>query len=209
MSVDTLLHRAADLTVLDFVATGDLFALDAGTVGFAAGLQYRDEGYSEERSEIYTQGIDPGTGEIIPVDLIFLGGGLPVDVDRQSRALFAEMRLPLTDSLDVKLAARYEDLDTDQSLDPKLAVRWQAIDSLVLRGSVSTAFREPSLPQFYARETSLQGLQDFNPDGTPKGGVVFVRVNATGNLDLVPEESTNYNVGVIWSPTDSFDARLD
>jgi len=209
MSVDTRLHRAADLTVLDFVATGDLFELGAGAVGFAAGLQYRDEGYSEERSEIYTQSIDPGTGEIIPVDLIFLGGGLPVDVDRQSQALLAEMRLPLTDSLDVKLAARYENLDTDQSLDPKLAIRWQATDSLVLRGSVSTAFREPSLPQFYARETSLQGLQDFNPDGSPKGGVVFVRVNAKGNLDLVPEESTNYNVGAIWSPTDSFDARLD
>ena len=209
MSVDTFLHRAADLTVIDFVATGDIFELGAGSVGFAAGMQYRDEAYSERRSEIYTQVIDPGTGEIIPVDLIFLGGGLPVDVERRSQALFAEMRLPVTDSLEVKLAARYENLDTDQSLDPKLALRWQATDSLVLRGSVSTAFREPSLAQFHARETSLQGLQDFNPDGTPKGGVVFVRVNATGNLDLVPEESTNYNVGAIWSPTDSFDMRVD
>ena len=209
MSVDTLLNRAADLTVLDFVATGDLFELGAGSAGFAAGFQYRDEGYSEKRSEIYTQGIDPVTGEIIPVDLIFLGGGLPVDVDRQSHAIFAEMRLPLTDSVEVKFAARYEDLDTDQSLDPKVAVRWQASDSLVLRGSVSTAFREPSLAQFHARETSLQGLQDFNPDGTPKGGVVFVRVNAAGNPILVPEESTNYNFGAIWSPTDSFDMRVD
>jgi iron complex outermembrane receptor protein len=209
MSVDTLLHRAADLTVFDFVATGDLFELGAGAVGFAAGLQYRDEGYSEERNEIYTQGINPNTGEIIPVDLIFLGGGSPVDEDRQSRAIFAEMQLPVTDSLEVNLAARYEDLETDQSLDSKLALRWQATNSLVLRGSVSTAFREPSLAQFHARETTLQGLQDFNPDGTPKGGVVFVRVNATGNLELVPEESTNYNFGAIWSPSDSFDMRLD
>ncbi|MFB3078475.1 MAG: TonB-dependent receptor domain-containing protein, partial [Lysobacterales bacterium] len=36
-----------------------------------------------------------------------------------------------------------------------------------------------------------------------------VRVNEKGNLNLVPEASTNYNVGAIWSPTDSFDMRLD
>jgi iron complex outermembrane receptor protein len=209
MSIDTFLQRTADLAVFDFVTTGDLFEIGHGFVDFAAGAQYRHEGYSEERSEIYTQTIDPSSGEIIPVDLIFLGGGLPIDVDRQSYAIFAEMRLPVTESLEVNLAARYEALDSDDSLNPKLSIRWQATDSLVLRGSVSTAFREPSLIQFHGRETSLQGLQDFNPDGTPKGGVVFVRVNENGNLDLVSEESTNYNVGAIWSPTDSFDLRLD
>jgi iron complex outermembrane receptor protein len=109
----------------------------------------------------------------------------------------------------VNLALRYEDLDTASSVDPKISVRWQAADSLVLRASASTAFREPSLAQFYAQETTLQGIQDFNPDGTTKGGVTFIRVNAAGNLDLDPEESTNYNIGAIWQLTDDFDMRLD
>ncbi|MEP5567692.1 MAG: TonB-dependent receptor [Halioglobus sp.] len=209
ISVDTINDRKTELTVVDFVTTGDLFEMGAGPVGFAAGVQYRGESYTDDRNEIYTQQVDPDTGDTIPVDLIFLGGGIPVDEDRDSYAVFAEMQMPLTEDLEVNLAVRYEHLDTDESVDPKLSVRWQALDSVVLRGSVSTAFREPSLAQFYAQETSLQGIQDFNPDGTAKGGAVFVGVNASGNLDLKPEESTNYNFGAIWSPTDSFDMRVD
>lgn len=209
LSVDTVTNRESDLTVLDFVSTGELFEMEAGAVGFAAGLQYRDESYSVRRNEIYTQTIDPVTGATIPVDLIFLGGGFPLDESRQSYAAFAEMQIPLTENLEMNVAARYEDLETDSSVDPKLSLRWQASDALVLRASVSTAFREPSLSQFSALETSLQGIQDFNPDGTPKGGAVFVRVTSAGNPNLTPEESTNYNVGAIWSPSDNFDMRID
>ncbi|MFK8048731.1 MAG: TonB-dependent receptor [Halioglobus sp.] len=209
ISVDTVTNRETELMVFDFVTSGDLFEMDAGSVGFAAGVQYRDESYEVSRNEIYTQTIDPNTGAIIPVDLIFLGGGLPVDEDRNSYAAFAEMQIPLTETLDVNVAVRYEDLETDSSVDPKLSVRWQATEELVLRGSVSTAFREPSLSQFTSLETSLQGIQDFNPDGTPKGGVAFIRVSSAGNEDLDPEESTNYNFGAIWSPTDNFDMRID
>lgn len=209
LSVDTVTNRETELTVLDFVTTGELFDLEAGSVGFAAGVQYRDESYTVSRNEIYTQTIDPVTGATIPVDLIFLGGGFPLDQDRQSYAAFAEMQIPVTENLEVNIAARYEDLETDSSVDPKLSLRWQASEELVLRASVSTAFREPSLSQFSALETSLQGIQDFNPDGTPKGGAVFVRVTSAGNPDLTPEESTNYNFGAIWSPTDNFDMRID
>lgn len=209
LSTDSETNRNAELLVGDFVVTGDLFTMSAGPVGFAAGLQYRDESYSEKRNPVATQSIDPATGDIIPADLIFLGGGFPVDEERSSYAAFAEIQLPLTESIDVNLAVRYEDLDTDSSIDPKASIRWQVADSLILRASASTAFREPSLAQFNATETSLQGIQDFNPDGTPKGGAVFVRVNAIGNPDLKPEESTNYNFGIIWQPTANLDMRID
>lgn len=209
LSAMTHNNRKADLTVADFVTSGSLFDMAGGSAGFAIGAQYRDEGYSEKRNEIYTQQVDPDTGHVTPVDLIFLGGGLPVDVDRQSYALFSELQFPVSESLEVNLALRYENLDTASSFDPKISVRWQAADSVILRASASTAFREPSLAQFYAQETTLQGVQDFNPDGTAKGGVTFIRVNAAGNRDLDPEESTNYNFGAVWQPTDDFDMRLD
>jgi iron complex outermembrane recepter protein len=202
-------NRKADLLVADFVTSGTLFEMGDGPAGFAAGAQYRDESYSEERNEIYTQTTDPVTGEDVPVDLIFLGGGFPVDEDRQSYALFAEIQLPFTESIEVNLAARYEDLDTDSSIDPKASIRWQATETLVLRASASTAFREPSLAQFNAQETSLQGLQDFDANGNAVGGVAFVRVNSKGNKNLKPEESTNYNFGMVWQPTDNLDMRLD
>ena len=209
LSVDTITNRESDLTVLDFVTSGELFEMAAGGVGFAAGVQYRDESYSVSRNDIYTQTVDPVTGAAVPVDLIFLGGGFPLDESRSSYAAFAEMQIPVTENLEMNLAVRYEDLETDSSVDPKLSLRWQATDDLVLRGSASTAFREPSLSQFSSLETSLQGIQDFNPDGTPKGGVAFIRVTSAGNAQLVPEESTNYNFGAIWSPTDNLDMRID
>ena len=116
--------------------------------------------YAVNRNDIYTQRPDPQTGELQDVDLIFLGGGAPVDVSRDSFAAFAEASVALSDVLEVNVAARYESLDTDSSFDPKLSLRWQATDDIVLRASMSTAFREPSLIQQYNVGTTLQQIRD-------------------------------------------------
>ena len=60
----------------------------------------------------------------------------------------------------MNIAARYESLESDNSLDPKIALRWQATDTVVVRASMSTAFREASLVQQNNQSTSLQGLVD-------------------------------------------------
>jgi iron complex outermembrane receptor protein len=205
MSYLTYTNRKTEMTVADFVVSGELFDMAAGPVGFAAGAQWRDEGYTVERDDLYTQTNDPVTGALIPVDLIFLGGGTPVDVSRDSYALFAEANLPLTDTLEASVAVRYENLSSDSSVDPKLSLRWQATDKLVLRASASSAFREPSLVQLYNQGTSLQGLVD----PLVGGGALFVRVNARGNTDLQPETSNNYNIGAVYDVTDDLTVRLD
>ena len=205
MSHLTYTNRKTEMTVADFVVSGELFDMAAGPVGFAAGAQWRDESYAVVRDDIYTQTNDPVTGDLIPVDLIFLGGGTPVDVSRDSYALFAEANVPLTDTLEASVAVRYEDLASDSSVDPKLSLRWQATDKLVLRASASSAFREPSLVQLYNQGTSLQGLVD----PLVGGGALFVRVNARGNTDLQPETSTNYNIGAVYDVTDDLTVRLD
>ncbi|EGG30777.1 TonB-dependent receptor [Aequoribacter fuscus] len=206
MSHLTYTNRKTEMTVADFVVSGELFDMAAGPVGFAAGAQWRDESYAVKRDDIYTQTNDPVTGDLIPVDLIFLGGGTPVDVSRDSYALFAEANLPLTDTLEASVAVRYENLSSDSSVDPKLSLRWQATDKLVLRASASSAFREPSLVQLYNQGTSLQGLDDPNVAGNRAS---FVRVNARGNTNLQPETSTNINIGAVYDVTDNLTVRLD
>ena len=207
ISAVTYTNRKTDLLVADLVVSGPWFELDDfGTVNLAYGAQFRNEGYSVNRNDIYTQKPDPITGELQDVDLIFLGGGAPVDVTRDSFAAFAEVSMPLNDSVELNVAARYESLESDSSLDPKISLRWQATDKLVVRGSMSTAFREPSLVQQYNVGTSLQGLVD------PLSGsssALFVRVRAEGSLDLKPETSTNTNLGLVYSPTDNLNLRLD
>ena len=208
LSATTYTNRQTELTVADLVVSGPWFdfGTEGRTVNLAYGAQFRNESYAVNRNDIYTQRPDPQTGELQDVDLIFLGGGAPVDVSRDAFAAFAEASVELTDSLVMNIAARYESLDTDSSFDPKMSFRWQAADNVVVRGSMSTAFREPSLVQQYNVGTSLQGLVD------PLSGsssALFVRVRAEGSTDLKPETSTNTNFGVVWSPSENLDLRVD
>lgn len=205
ISTETYTNTVTDLTVADLVVSGPLEISSGRTINVAYGAQFRNEGFSIARNDISTQQRDPQTGVLQDVDLIFLGGGTEPSASRDSFAAFAEANIPVTDSVEVSVAARYEALDSDSSLDPKLALRWQLTDELVVRGSVSTAFREASLVQQNNRSTSLQGLVD--PLGG--GGALFIRVLTEGDSDLEPETSTNTNLGVVWTPSDNFDMRLD
>ena len=93
--------------------------------------------------------------------------------------------------------------------DPKVSLRYQASDELVLRASISTSFREPSLAQLYASTVGLEGIQDYNTAGATVGSTTFIRIASDANPNLLPEEADNLNVGLIWSPTDDFQAKLD
>ena len=198
------------------VSSGSLFGweLSGGTVGFAAGFQYRKE-------EFRVDGNDLATDQSFP--FAFTGPTVPFSANQDIIAFFTEFALPVTEDIEIQLAARYEDYggDTGDTIDPKLAVRWQAADSLVLRGSVGTSFRGPSLNQKFGRGTGLQFIVpppaeviDANfgagaSAASPFGSGVFARLPTFGNEELAPEESTNFNLGVIWSPTDSLSLSLD
>ena len=190
------------------VVSGPWFELDNfGTVNLAYGAQFRHEGFSIARNDISTQQRDSVTGALQDVDLIFLGGGTEPSASRDSFAAFAEVSMPLNDSVELNVAARYESLETESSLDPKIALRWQVSDDVVIRGSMSTAFREASLIQQFNRQTSLQGLVDTSVGGS--SGTLFIRVLTEGDVDLKPETSTNTNLGVVWTPSDNFNMRVD
>ena len=192
------------LTVLDVVLTGSQNGFD-----FAGGFQYKEETFDVQRSPNSIVEIDNAGNLTKPADLLFLGGGLESSSRRDSIAFFAEVANQVNDKLEVKGALRYEDLESDATLNPKFSARYQASDNLVLRGSVSTSFREPSLAQLSVTTVGLQGIQDFNADGTPKGGVTFIRISQANNPDLDPEEATNMNFGAIWTPRDNLSVKLD
>ena len=208
ISAETYTKMSTDLTVADLVVSGPWFELDNfGTVNLAYGAQFRHEGFSIARNDISTQQRDSVTGALQDVDLIFLGGGTEPSASRDSFAAFAEVSMPLNDSVELNVAARYESLETESSLDPKIALRWQVSDDVVIRGSMSTAFREASLIQQFNRQTSLQGLVDTSVGGS--SGTLFIRVLTEGDVDLKPETSTNTNLGVVWTPSDNFNMRVD
>ena len=200
-------EKTTDLLVLDAVVSGDLYELPAGTIGFAAGIQARNESFKVDTDDVFEIKFD-SDGNPIPVDLIFLQGLSHVDADRSSFALFAESVIPVSENIEVKAALRYEKLENDSSVDPKIAVRWQLSDQWIFRASASTAFREASLSQKSASSAVITSITDYNLDGTAKSSA-FVGVIATGNESLKPEESENYNIGFIFKPSDNLDFKLD
>ena len=79
-----------------------------------------------------------------------------------TNAAFAEIGIPLTESLEANLAVRYEDFDelSENTTDPKLSVLWRPTDDLSLRGSVGTSFRVPTIQQLFGNITTVHNMAD-------------------------------------------------
>ncbi|MFZ4380496.1 MAG: TonB-dependent receptor domain-containing protein [Sandarakinorhabdus sp.] len=124
---------------------------------------------------------------------IFLGGSRPESVSQNVKAVFAEVKIPITTRLEVTGAARFEDYGgtVGSTFNPKGSVRWNPTDWLVLRGSAGTTFRGPLANQVVNNQvTSLAGIQAAANN--------FKSVDIFGNTrDLGPETAFTYNVGAV------------
>jgi hypothetical protein len=81
------------------------------------------------------------------VDVFGFGSSLSA-ADRTQMAAFAEIYAPLTDTIELQLAGRYDHYDDfGSTFNPKIGITWRPLDSLVMRASWATSFRAPSLTQ--------------------------------------------------------------
>ena len=130
----------------------------------------------------------------------FLGSGQERALQGDIYAVFGEVQVPIFDSLNLQLSARYEDYGTGigSTFDPQARARWQITPWLAVRGGVGTTFRGPTLPDTDpGRVTALSQI-----GGTFKPQDVF------GNPNLSPESSTNYSGGVLLN-AGGFSASVD
>lgn len=194
----------SSLTAIDLILNGNMNDID-----IAAGFQFKNEDYKITRNDDSVAQFAADGSISQNSDLIFLGGGAENDDSRNSTAFFIEASTDVNDRLELKGALRYENLDSDNAINPKISVRFQATDELVLRGSLSSSFREPSLVQIYSDLVALEPLQDFDTSGNAVGGTQFVRVAVASNKNLRPEESDNINLGAIWRPNPNTSLSVD
>ena len=195
----------ADLSVMDVLFTGTT----KNNVDIATGFQWKKEGFEITRNDESKAVFGPDGSITQQSDLIFLGGGLENKDSRDSKAMFVEASKDMSDKLQLKGALRFENLESDQTWNPKFSMRYAMSDDVILRGSYSTSFREASISQLSSSLVALEGLQDFNVDGTRNGGTAFVRVAVANNPTLVPETSDNMNFGAIWTPNDQTSITVD
>jgi outer membrane receptor protein involved in Fe transport len=187
----------SELWTLDGFVTGQLGEIGGGVVGMAVGVQFRNEDIAYD----YDDNANAGNFLFFAANPDFAG-------DRDVRAVFVEFALPLSDSLEVQVAARYEDYGGGvNSTDPKVAVLWRPTSDFSVRASAGTSFRAPSLFQEFGVQTTLNELIDPNV-GIPQFFPVRSQANPNGE-PLNPEEADVYNVGFSWSITDNFELGID
>jgi iron complex outermembrane receptor protein len=185
----------SNLEVAEAFLSTELFEMEGGTAGVALGVQYRYQDLSQDHDSLSNQD-----------KFAFVIGNPDIGGEQDVVAIFGELALPVSDTVDIQLALRYEDYggSTGDTLDPKLAVSWRASDDFSLRASVSTSFRAPSI---FQRQGGGTGLNQVNDPIT--GGQFFAAVRSTGNEELVPEESTAFNVGFSLEPVDDLSIEVD
>jgi len=206
---------------------GDLADLPAGTLGFAAGVEYRDQAGSFRPDPIAARGETAG----IPSGPT--AGGFNV------MEFYGELNIPLlsgvagAEYLEANIAARSSDYSTSGSESTyKVSGLWRIVEDFSVRASFSTGFRAPGIGELFggaAREdftfqdpctdyTAILGSAANGRDtpqpaniqancmtlGVPVGlGQSNPQLSAVsaGNPALTAEESDNWTAGFVYSPS--------
>ena len=218
----------ATLRMLDVkLSNAEIFEMPAGPAGMLIGAEVREESFKDDRDPRLDGTIDftdyegdsyPQTSDVVGSSPTPDGSG-----SRVTTSLFAELQLPVFETLDVQLAARYENFsDVGETTVGKLAFGWRPLDQLLVRGSYSSAFRAPNLvtinEDFIARSNTRNDWIVFyavNEGGVPDNnsftgdGRYSMQRFATGSQDLQAEESINTSIGIVLDPIDNLTVTLD
>ena len=193
----TALTTKNKLEFVEAVATGDLWDLPGGTVGMAFGGQFRVE----------HAGRGAGSG-LINNRFGFWPREFPYSVSRDIKSVFTELYLPFSEDFDAQLAVRYEDYGGFTTTDPKLGVNWRPTETFAIRASASTAFRAPDVTETASGRVQPGVGQTVDPLDPSDTGTFRV-IRQVSNPGLEPEESTNYNFGITWEPTELLTTSID
>lgn len=192
----------------------ELTSLSGGALSLALGGELRREAFESAPSAAIQSGDITGFG----------GNFLPVDQDRQVKAVFAELNAPLMKGLELDVAVRHDRYDgSGSATTPKASLRWQPMRELMLRGSIGRGFRAPSLTDLFGPQISgvtANGVDDplrCGIDGNNSSNDCSTQfpILAGGNTSLEPERSRNATLGFVVEPAaglslgvDAFDIHL-
>lgn len=161
------------LTAMDALASKEIGYTDNGPIGLGLGLNWRKESV-DYASPISYRPRFSGT--------------------RQNWATHAELQSGITETQEVTLALRHDQYSDFGGVQTgKLGWRWIPETGLLVRGSIGTGFRAPTLGQM----TTV--IEDYSTVTDPQTGVTH-RLRQSGNPDLRPEQSTQATLGIRWEP---------
>jgi iron complex outermembrane receptor protein len=191
----------------------------AGPVNVAFGAEYRRENYRIQAGEPDSYG-DGGVanqfGGRAAIGAQVFPGFRPsneVDTSRHSVAGYVDVEGDVTEWLRLGVAGRAEHYsDFGNTVDGKVTARVQPDPRFVVRGSVSTGFRAPSLGQSFFSSTATnfvnlgQGLVPVESLTLP---VSSAPAQVLGAAPLQPENSLHASGGIVLTPIRALDITVD
>jgi iron complex outermembrane recepter protein len=204
---------------LNAQVSGSMMELAGGSLGWAVGVQLNKESLADIPDANQQNGNVFGSIR-----------QAAVDAERDLRAVYAELAIPLLKDLEMQLAVRadrysgakgttgntvVEGASASQT-SPKIAIKYKPIPLMSLRASYAESFLAPSLKQQF-------GGQDEGAESTsdtdilcPAFGVApadcdnFPYLNVTGsNQNLKSETGKTFNVGFVLEPAPQFSLGMD
>lgn len=121
---------------IDGKITGELGQIGGRAIGVALGGEVRHEQFK------ITPTANLQSGDIVGY------GAASADASRTTEAVFTEVNLPVTQSLELTGAARVDKFPGFKAhASPKVAARWEVTPALMLRGTFEGGFRAPNLTE--------------------------------------------------------------
>ena len=210
----TLFGGKYEVKQVDASVSGSLFQLPGGMVKVALGVDYRRETYSFNGSASAVL----GTPDIFNAAFDNVNALTPKN--RDVKAAYAEVSIPVFDPLEISVAGRVDNYTGfGTTFNPKVSVKFRPVDWLLFRGSYNTGFRVPAFNQIFNGTTLSPnpGNTLVDPTTCPSGVVSALPGCAAitpdtlsgGNLNLGPETSKQYSLGIVFQPSARFSASLD
>ena len=232
------------LDVFSLKGSKALFDLAGGKSYVGFGVDLMKQGWSRTPAPIIL-----GPGPLQPGYADFpvgsSNGTLPFDTTRKSNGAYVELLLPVMKSLEITGAARrdsYDSAENSRNFDNigrplasgeqgnksskttfKLGLRFQPTPEVLLRASLGTGFRAPTLQDITKplSDFGVIGTQRACPVVAPDPLAVGCRPNPTqwkvqtggnaavGALGLKPENSEQWNIGLRLEPNTTLSAGID
>lgn len=200
----------------DASISGPLFEIGGGRdVQLAVGVDYRRETYEFNGSDAAAA----GQPDIFNVAFDNINALTPKS--RRVIAAYAEALIPVLDSLDIIGAVRIDDYTGfGSTTNPKVSFRFRPWDPIMFRGSYGTGFRVPTFNQIFNGTTISPNPGNTLVDPTlcptgnttgPQPGCAPITPESLsgGNLNLAPETSEQFTLGLVIQPAPRVSFAID
>ena len=204
MSATVYTENQNDFEQYFFGVGFELGELPGGAIMHYAGVEYFEQNFDSKYDKQSEAGLIGGSA------------GNSSAGNRDTKAAFYELSMPVTDELLVSAAYRYDKYsDFGSKGTPSVKAEYRPMDDLLVRASYSKGFRAPSLEELLAqtsfsatRATDYVACKAQNIAAEDCVSRQFDNL-VESNANLSAEESTYLNAGIVYSGIENLSIKLD